>query len=727
MVGKSEPIVIIPSIKMLNFKTLEADSFAFQTWHYPNINEIERPYQQRIIETSLLHNSLVCLPTGLGKTFIGLVVMYNFHRWFPSRKVIFLAPTRPLVNQQYKAWLKQFSKTFHTSAIELTGNLNPEKRHYAWNNNSVFFSTPQILENDIENNLCDPESIVCLIIDEAHHAIGNYSYCNIIRKLVDLEIDFRVCGLTATPGTTLQSIQALIEILKIEALEYLNERSPELLPFISTKSREIIPISSASNIDSTKEILDDFITRLYLNPLKRLGIHFSNDIDDISLTSISSGIQESGPVEGYLACLRIMIHARDLLIFYGIASMLTYFENIETGHSSPLKSRIKRQISECSNFKQALSDLKKLSQLSGFVSHPKMKFLSNILEKHFYEGTPDSKVIIFSNYRECVFEISKYLGSFSTRFRAAPLLGLSGSDTSTKYKKINQQNTIESFIRGDLNILVSTCIGEEGLDIGYVDLIIFYDAHSSPIRLVQRSGRTGRNRDGKVIILVSERRERNLFECSEASLKNIENALSNSKNRFKFECGAKNPMAAIKAPLQVVKFKMALMDSENSKSSLKRNLYFTPHILTTVPDFNIKNSIVDKFGSCHSIQHSTSSSALVSVMSSFIKKEKDHTDVAKCQAVWKAGIKSMPIFKPFNYTPNSLEKYSYFYSALFKTSDNVKMYENLPDDFFAQEDFESSLKDIFSFDSNVISEDLLIDDSFDKSDLEALDWSDSGF
>ena len=55
-----------------------------------------------------------------------------------------------------------------------------------------------------------------------------------------------------------------------------------------------------------------------------------------------------------------------------------------------------------------------------------------------------------------------------------------------------------------LNTLIATSVGEEGLDIGDVDLIISYDCLASPIRMVQRLGRTGRAGVGKVIILVSK-------------------------------------------------------------------------------------------------------------------------------------------------------------------------------------------------------------------------------
>lgn len=74
---------------------------------------------------------------------------------------------------------------------------------------------------------------------------------------------------------------------------------------------------------------------------------------------------------------------------------------------------------------------------------------------------------------------------------------------------------MKAFREGQCNILLSTSIGEEGLDVGEVDLIICFDiSNKSPIRLVQRIGRTGRKREGSVIILVTEGKEQQtLKDC----------------------------------------------------------------------------------------------------------------------------------------------------------------------------------------------------------------------
>ena len=77
-----------------------------ETWQYP-IDFPLRDYQFSIVRRCLFTNTLVCLPTGLGKTFIAAVVMLNFYRWYPDGKIVFMAPTKPLVNQQVSTYVHQ--------------------------------------------------------------------------------------------------------------------------------------------------------------------------------------------------------------------------------------------------------------------------------------------------------------------------------------------------------------------------------------------------------------------------------------------------------------------------------------------------------------------------------------------------------------------------------------------------------------------------------------------
>jgi ERCC4-related helicase len=169
---------------------------AAQSWIYPS-NYPPRAYQLSIVQRALFENTLVCLPTGLGKTLIAAVVMYNFYLWYPSGSVIFLvcnanlfnhrnsdflsqAPTKPLVSQQIKA-CRDITNIPEDEVVQLDGAVDADRRYALWKQKRVFFCTPQVLENDLASDTCDGQRIVCIVFDEAHRATGNYSYVKIVR------------------------------------------------------------------------------------------------------------------------------------------------------------------------------------------------------------------------------------------------------------------------------------------------------------------------------------------------------------------------------------------------------------------------------------------------------------------------------------------------------------------------------------------------------------------
>jgi hypothetical protein len=143
---------------------------ALRSWIYP-VNKPPRAYQRAISEQALYRNTLVCLPTGLGKTFIAAVVMLNYYRWFPTGKIVFMAPTRPLAAQQMQA-VREITGFPLQEIIEMTGELAPELRHAQWQAKRVFFLTPQALHNDLTRGTCPIKDIVCLVVDEAHKYVG---------------------------------------------------------------------------------------------------------------------------------------------------------------------------------------------------------------------------------------------------------------------------------------------------------------------------------------------------------------------------------------------------------------------------------------------------------------------------------------------------------------------------------------------------------------------------
>ena len=151
---------------------LKLDGEAAKTWIYP-LNKPKRIYQYNMARRALFDNVLCSLPTGLGKTFIAAVVMLNYYRWFPKGKVIFMAPTRPLVTQQIEA-CHQSCGIPAEDAAEMTGHDAPALRKEAWKRKRVFYGTPQTVANDLRSGSLNAADVVLLVIDEAHKASGDY-------------------------------------------------------------------------------------------------------------------------------------------------------------------------------------------------------------------------------------------------------------------------------------------------------------------------------------------------------------------------------------------------------------------------------------------------------------------------------------------------------------------------------------------------------------------------
>ena len=169
------------------------DEEAVKTWIYPNnLNHPMRDYQLKATETAINHNTLVSLPTGLGKTLIAAATMYNYYRWFPTGKVVFCAPTKPLVSQQLTSCFDIMGVPAEHTAEIMGDTVNKDDRARYWEERRLFFCTPQTIDNDIDSGRCDVTSIVCVVIDEAHRAKGKYAYVKIIQKINQSGANFRV-------------------------------------------------------------------------------------------------------------------------------------------------------------------------------------------------------------------------------------------------------------------------------------------------------------------------------------------------------------------------------------------------------------------------------------------------------------------------------------------------------------------------------------------------------
>ncbi|KAK6775748.1 hypothetical protein RDI58_026749 [Solanum bulbocastanum] len=536
---------------------VEIDPEAAKTWIFP-VNFDRRDYQFSIIHTALFSNTLVTLPTGLGKTFIAAVVMYNYFRWFPEGKIVFAAPSRPLVLQQVEA-LHKFVDIPQECTIDLTGQTNPSRRASLWKERRVFFVTPQVLEKDIHSGICFMKHLVCLVIDEAHRASGNYSYCVVVRELMAFHVQVRILALTATPGSKRQAVQKVIDNLQISTLEYRNETDPDVLPYVHARKIEQITVPMGQDAVEVGELLFEVMDPL-ASRLCAYGLQVNRDYRTLSphlILDSRSRFHEAPPqnlpqvkfqeIDGLYGVLITLSHIVKLLSSHGIKSA---FEMLEEKLQSKFFGRLMGR-------NEILLKAKRLMQQ--VVSHgapsPKLSKTLEILIDHFKMSDPKkSRVIIFSNFRQSVSDILLSLRSLTDLVKATEFIGQSSGKASKGQSQKNQQVVLEKFRTGEYNVIVATSIGEEGLDIMEVDLVICFDANISPLRMIQRMGRTGRKHEGRVVVLAYEGRELKGYLQKQTSSKTIIKDMRNGgMNGFSFHSSPRMIPHIFKPEVQFLK------------------------------------------------------------------------------------------------------------------------------------------------------------------------------
>ncbi|OAV90655.1 hypothetical protein PTTG_28252 [Puccinia triticina 1-1 BBBD Race 1] len=465
---------------------LESDPEAIKTWIY-SINKPKRKYQYDIVARALYNNCLI----EACHSIAGI----------PS-----------------------------VDCVSLTGTTSAAKRAIAWREKRVIFATPQTVANDLRRGSLRPEDIICLVVDEAHRATGAYAYCIVVKLLMRFNPHFRVLALTATPGSDPERVQAVIDNLHIGHIEVRTEESMDIVPY--TKNKEIV-LEKISLTPELASIRDKWGT-LMLPLIKQCGslFHGSKEpayIHAFSITAAQMHIpKEKSYLRPNLAVLSKMATAMAKLLEYSITLAFEKMQELKEE-----SGRCAAGVCSQMGYKSLMSEIRELTQSAGFVPHPKMEKMKALVLEFFVEAQEQgksSRVMIFCHFRDMVTDIVNYLNQERPLIKASAFVGQSNDVRGNRGMNQKTQNeTIQRFKNNEFNVLVATSIGEEGLDIGALDFIICYEAQKSPLRMLQRLGRTGRNEDGKVIVLIAEGREDKNWEKAQDQYQHVQNALLSKK------------------------------------------------------------------------------------------------------------------------------------------------------------------------------------------------------
>ena len=563
------------------------DSIALNTWVYPTNLGAVRDYQYSIVAKGLYHNMLVALPTGLGKTFIAATIMLNWFRWTIDAQIVFVAPTKPLVSQQVKACF-EIAGIPRSATCMLTGSIAPGLRSEEWNSKRVFFMTPQTIVNDLKTGICDPKRLVLFVVDEAHRAMGNYAYVEVVRFVRRFNSSFRVLALTATPGSSIETVQEVIDGLGISKVEIRTEESIDIRQYVHSRKIETILFDNSEEMVMVMELFSKALQPL-VDMLAGMNAYWSRD--PMSLTPYgcnqarrrwmsdagkrASGA-EVGMVNRIFFLLASLSHATDLLKFHGIGpfyhKVLAFRNEI---HADGKKgTKYARQINESEAFRTVMSRVQLWINTADFIGHPKLEFLQSVVMNHFLDagegrGASDpsgTRIMVFTHYRDSAEEIARILKRSDPMVRAHVFVGQANSKNSEGMDQKKQLDMIQKFKNGIYNTLIATSIGEEGLDIGEVDLIVCYDASASPIRMLQRMGRTGRKRAGNIVVTLMKGKEENNFIKAKDNYEKMQLEIA-SGTRFNFRDDESRRIVP-KGTQPVVDKKAIEIPAENTQADL---------------------------------------------------------------------------------------------------------------------------------------------------------------
>jgi len=491
-------------------------------------NVVPRDYQNKIYETCINKNCLVVLPTGLGKTLIALMITIERMKKFPGEKVLILAPTRPLAEQHLNYFKKNLPELF--GEIQLfTGEINAEKRKKIWRTSDIIFSTPQCIANDLKKNLYNLNEVCLLIEDEAHRCVKNYSYNFVAKKYLEQAKNTRVIGLTASPGSDPQKIIEICKNLSIEEVELRTRESEDVKGYLQELSFKKIEIEFPKQFEEIrillKKILENYTRSLkehptYGNINSKIGLlelqkklssqisrNFKNKVVYQMLSEVAQAIKIS--------------HAIELLETQTIESLTNYLKNLYE-QASKKQSKGVVELVKQKDFTLIFSLVNEL--YSRKIEHPKVNQIMEIIKSQ----DKTHKRIIFTQYRETAQIISKRLNEIEG-IKTKIFIG-QAKKKETGLNQKEQKEIIEDFKNNKINVLCSTSIGEEGLDIPEVNSVIFYEPVSSAIRAIQRRGRTARLNKGELIILITKNtKDETSYYASRAREKKMQTSIEKIK------------------------------------------------------------------------------------------------------------------------------------------------------------------------------------------------------
>ena len=461
-----------------------------------------RAYQLEATDEALSGSMMLVLPTAAGKTVVAWMVIADriasTDGW-----ILMVAPTVALVEQHLRGIGPVLSDREGVNPISITGQNAVKKRAEMWISSRLVIATPQVVRNDVLRGVLDLSECSLLVVDEGHHATGDHAMAHVGDLYLSQSSQPLVLATTASPGSKTDQVEEVCSRLGIERIHLRNSGEVMLAKHLAGLEIHEVKVRVPDQIRKLAEPLVMWQSGI-VDREKRLGRYvIPGNISHAGLSNAMERAQTAisrGESSAYQSISRIatamrLHHLINHLLCQGVAASSEFLERMSRSEQSGTKStRNFLRDPRISSLRRCLSEMGEVHTKVGAVRRLVLERLRRDI---------DSRVIIFATYRDTVAAVEKSLKGLEGA-RPVQFVGQSSRDGRDGLSAQQQVERLDEFRSGSANVLVATSVGEEGLDIPSADLVIFYEPVSSEIRTIQRRGRTGRHREGEVVVLIAE-------------------------------------------------------------------------------------------------------------------------------------------------------------------------------------------------------------------------------
>ena len=480
-------------------------------------NAIEARLYQQVLAADVLKkgNTMIVAPTALGKTIVATLVAADRLEKVKNSKILVLAPSKPLAIQ-HESTFKEFL-TVPCSSI--TGAVKTDERVKRWEESQIICATPQTVESDLLKGRYSLKDVSLVVFDECHHGVGSYSYVYLALRYVKESKFNLILGLTASPGSDKEKIKEVCDNLYIQSIVVKTEEDNDVRPYFNPVAIDWVRVKMSSELEKIKTHVDKAL-KIRLKGLKNMGVIRTVSVNKLDILKARGRVQSAiarsvNPKKECFQAISILSaviniqHSQELIETQGVVTFNKYVARLRKKKTKAAKSLIQDP-----NFGKAIY-LAREAEKHG-LEHPKLKKVTDIIKKELGQNgqtklqsdryvkdadQKSSKIMVFTQYRDSLEMIHQKLEKEG--IKSAKFFGQASRDGEKGLTQKEQKEIIKAFKIGEYDVLLSTSVAEEGIDIPAVDLVILYEPVPSEVRMIQRRGRTGRKRSGRVKVLIT--------------------------------------------------------------------------------------------------------------------------------------------------------------------------------------------------------------------------------